>query len=235
MNALETLLSIEDFAVSAGGVSLIQAFSLEVRRGKLVAVLGVSGCGKTTLLRAIAGLIDADRGAVRLKGRVPEEIGWPVYRRGVAHVEQKPVMLDATVRENLARPFAYRTARTPFPEGRAAELLGKLGLYGIAMDANARDLSGGQQQRVSLARALLIAPDVALLDEPTGSLDEESAARAEDLIRAETRERGMAALVVTHDKTQANRWCDRVINLEGRLAPGNPALRAAHAAEETDA
>jgi len=235
MNAPEAILSIEDFAVSAGGVSLMEGLALDLRQGEIVAVVGISGCGKTTLLRAIAGLIDADRGAVRLKGRVPEEIGWPTYRRRVVHVEQRPVMLDANVRDNLSRPFAYRAARTPFPERRALDLLEKLGLYGSAMDANARTLSGGQQQRVSLTRALLIGPEAALLDEPTNALDEDTALLAENLIRAETRDRGMAALVVTHDKSQADRWCDRIISLDGRLAPGNPVLRAAKVAGGRDA
>ena len=231
----ETVLSVRDFAVSAGGVSLIEGLSLDVRQGELAAVLGVSGCGKTTLLRAIAGLIDADRGAVRFNGRPPEEIGWPAYRRRVVHVEQRPVMLDAKVRDNLARPFTYRAARAPFPDRRAAALLECLGMDPAMLELNARSLSGGQQQRVSLARALLIEPDVLLLDEPTNSLDEDSAALAEDLIRTEARERGMAALVVTHDKAQAGRWCDRVISLDGRLAAGNPVLRAVNAAGGRDA
>jgi len=213
-----SLLELTGFAVASGGVPLLSGIRLAVAPGEMVALVGPSGCGKTTLLRAMAGLIDPVDGEVTLQGRHPEELGWPVFRRHVSLVSQRPVLFEASVRENLARPFRYRTAQEPFPEERAATLLDHVGVGSERLEQAARSLSEGQQQRVSVVRALLATPLVFLLDEPTSALDENAVAGIEDVLRSElkaSRRDGVcpAAVIVTHDRGQADRWCDRVYDL----------------------
>lgn len=208
-------------AVGAGGLRLVEGFEFTLRCGELLGVVGPSGCGKTTLLRAIAGLIDFVAGEVRLDGTLPGEHGWPNYRRRVVLVEQRPVLLDRTVQENLAAPFQYGVSRNGFPAERARALLDRLRVEPERFDQNARSLSVGQQQRVSLVRALLIDPAVMLLDEPTSALDADAVEVAEELIREEANRRGLCALVVTHDRAQAERMCGSILDLRD-YAPERP-------------
>jgi ABC-type multidrug transport system ATPase subunit len=215
----DVLLEVEDLAVSAGGKTLLEGIELQVGRGEMVAVTGPSGCGKTTFVRSVAGLVDPERGRVLFKGRTADETGWPQFRRSVVLVAQRPVMMEGTVRAGLERPFTYGTASGPFPQERARELLDRLGLE-ATIDQAARSLSEGQQQRLSLVRALLVEPEVLLLDEPTSSLDSELVGSVEDLLRDLAREQGTAALVVTHEARQARRWCAHCVDLQSFGASG---------------
>lgn len=211
----ETVLEVEDLTLTVGEsqVSLLEGVHLTLNAGERVAVTGPSGSGKTTLLRAICGLMEASRGVVRLQGKTGDEWGWPLFRRQVLYMEQRPVVRDTDSRENLRRPFTYRAAPGPFPERRAAGFWERLGLTPEQFQQNARTLSGGQQQRLCLIRALLLEPPVLLMDEPTSALDPESVAGVEDLIREEGERRGLACLIITHSREQAARWCDREIEL----------------------
>lgn len=213
-----SVLEVRDLAIEAGGVSLLDGLTLELRSGEIVALLGPSGCGKTTLLRVLAGLANPAAGRIDLEGRPPGEWGWPVYRRRAVWVAQRPTLFEGSVRDNLARPFQYRTARRPFPEAVAAALLERLRVERECMGQEAGRLSEGQRQRVCLARSLLLEPRVLLMDEPTSALDEDATAAAEALIREEAAQRGLAALVVTHDRGQAARWCDRAIEPDWKRA-----------------
>ena len=207
------MLQLTDIAVEAGGKALLAGLGIDLAPGELLALRGPSGCGKTTLLRAINGLSDALAGTVRLDGEAPADIGWPVFRRRVILVEQRAVLLEGSVRTNLERPFGYHSAGDGFPHERSLELLQRLGLTGDHLNQEARSLSEGEQQRVSLVRALLVDPSVLLLDEPTSALDESTVTRVEALIRDEAERRGLSALIVTHDRIQAERWCHRTIDL----------------------
>jgi putative ABC transport system ATP-binding protein len=213
----EALLSTIDLAVSAGGARLLEGITLELHAGEMLALTGPSGCGKTSLLRAIAGLDDPDAGEVRFRNQPPEEIGWPAFRRRVVFVHQRPVMLSATVEENLRRPLRHRHVAREFDRDRAVALLVDFELSEAHLAQAARTLSVGQQQRVSVVRALLIEPEVLLLDEPTSALDEEARSAVEDLLRLEGHRSGRAALVVTHDREQARRLCDRSLDLRAHI------------------
>ena len=209
----DPVLSIQNLAVAIAGKRLLEGVSFDVSAGECIACIGPSGCGKTTFLRTLAGLIDAEEGEVALHGKLPGEHGWPAFRRRVVYVSQRPALLDDSVRHNLQRPFEYVAAAGAFPESRAGELLAGLRLGNGAMEKNARELSVGQQQRVCLVRSLLVEPEVLLLDEPTSALDEEAVDLVEELLIREAKKSGLAVLIVTHNRRQAEQWSSRIVNL----------------------
>ncbi len=208
------LLELKNISVAVEDKTLFSGLDLDLRSGEIIAVCAPSGYGKTSLLRAIAGLSDFASGEVLLRGKTPFETGWPCYRRRVVLLDQKPVLFDMSVRENLSRVFNYKSASNAFDESRAIELLYRLGMNEDVLDKNARSLSVGEQQRVCLVRALIIDPQVLLMDEPSSALDEKSESKLEELIRFEASSRKLAALVVTHKSTQAERFADKKLNLE---------------------
>ncbi len=208
----DVVLSLRDIAISVDARPLLRDVELALSAGELVALCGPSGTGKTMLLRAIVGLDDPSAGDATLEGLSADDWGQPQWRRRVLYVAQRPVMLPGTVRDNLALPFEYAVAGQVFPELRARELTARLLLGEQTFDQAAVDLSEGERQRVAIARALLVEPSVMLLDEPTSALDPAATEAVEQIIR-EMAERGLAALVVTHSREQAERWCDRVVDL----------------------
>ena len=211
----EAIFEVQDLGVGIGGHLLLEGFDLRVQSGQAVAVTGTSGCGKSTLLRTLAGLIDPTAGAIRLRGRPPEALGFPEWRRRVQYVAQRPVLLLGTVLDNLLKPFSFRAARgRPFPMADAQRGIEQLALPQDCLDRDARTLSEGQQQRVGLLRALLVEPEILLLDEPTSALDPDSLERCESFIEAQLSRSGAAALVVTHDPGQARRLGDSVVALD---------------------
>ncbi|HEY0074619.1 MAG TPA: ATP-binding cassette domain-containing protein [Abditibacteriaceae bacterium] len=202
------LLELREVAVGAGGKILLRGVNLRLERGEIVGICGASGCGKTSLLRIMAGLDDALSGTVFLEKLTPDNWTYPLFRRRVIYIEQRPILFDGTIEENLRRPFCYRSTTHAFASERAAQLLKQLQLP-HDQSQNARTLSQGQQQRLAIIRALLLQPTVLLLDEPTSALDSEAAHNVETLLQAEV-QNGLAILMVTHDRAQAARLCHRI-------------------------
>ena len=199
-----------------GGRRLFAGLDLVVAAGEIVAILGESGVGKSTLLNVLAGLDDNDAGTVQVGGVVLsdlDETGRTRLRREtIGFVFQAfHVLPYLTLRQNVALPLALVSADRTTIDARADRMLAAVGL-GDRGGGYARDLSGGELQRVAIARALVHEPALILADEPTGNLDPETAATVLALFADAVRERNAAAVIVTHSRETA-RIADRILTL----------------------
>jgi ABC-type nitrate/sulfonate/bicarbonate transport system ATPase subunit len=191
----------------------VENVSFSVGRGEFVGLIGASGCGKTTLLRLMAGLIKRDSGSLRLHGAeikaVPAKIGF-VFQSAA-------LMPWKTLRANVATGLnAQRRALSSAQTGELTQhMLELTGLSEFA-DYLPSEVSGGMQQRTGLARALVGQPDVLLMDEPLGALDPFTRMRLQDEIAAIIERVGTTTVLVTHDAEEAIFLCDRIIVLGSR-------------------
>ncbi len=199
-----------------GATLAVDDVSLDLARGEFVALLGDSGCGKTTLLRIVAGFTGADAGSILRAG--VDVSRRPASERGMGFVFQSYALFPTkTVAANIG--FALSVARRPKREirERVAELAALVDI-GPLLDRFPHELSGGQQQRVALARALAGEPDVLLLDEPMSALDARIRARLRGELRALIDRLGVTTLYVTHDQEEALALADRVaVMRRGRI------------------
>jgi len=212
-----SFLIVENLVVRHGRLDVLRRLSLSVERGSLVALLGSSGCGKTTLLRAISGFNPVAEGRITLGGRDITTL--PPERRGTAMVFQSYALWPhMTVAQNIGYGLRLRGVGKARVAARVEELLALLHLPGLGT-RNVTQLSGGQRQRVALGRALAVDPDVLLLDEPLSNLDAHIRAELRHEIRAVQQRLGITALHVTHDREEAMVIADRVVVLQdGQIA-----------------
>jgi len=198
-----------------GGEVGVENVDLAVGAGEVVAVVGPSGGGKTTLVRLLAGLTRPDGGEVYLAGRPYTSLDLREVRRQVGLLFQVPHMLPGTVADNVTA--AARLAGDDPAAAEAGHWLAAVGLESTLAGRPADQLSVGQQQRVALARVLAMGPRCLLLDEPTAALDPASSSVVEALL-ARLRDDGMSILLVTHEIPFARRLADRVVVLvDGRV------------------
>ncbi|MDX1621880.1 MAG: ABC transporter ATP-binding protein [Nitriliruptorales bacterium] len=208
-------------AVRRGGALVLQEVDLHVPAGATTTLTGPSGVGKTTLLRAIAGLDAIASGSVQLGGRDLQ--GVPAHERQIAYVFQRPRLLPhLPVIANVAFPLRMQGVASDERRQRAASLLDEVGLSGFG-DRATRGLSGGEAQRVALARALVGQPALLLLDEPLASIDPDLRRSLRELILRLLDERRTTALYVTHDQSEAAELGDRTaVLLDGTVAQAGP-------------
>ena len=222
-------IAVEAVALARGGRPVLKGVSFGVVPGEVVAVVGQSGGGKSSLLRVVAGLLAPDAGRVLLSGADLARLGRRPRRaalRQVGMLFQGGALFDTlSAYENVAYPLrghgrALVGGRGPFPEAEVRDrALAALDAVGMADHWAKRpsELSGGQQKRVALARATVTEPTVLLCDEPTSGLDPRTAANTDALVRTLARRLGAACLVVTHDLAALPRLADRVVFLhDGR-------------------
>ena len=193
-------------------VHAVKDMSLEIKPGEIVALLGSSGCGKTSTLRMIAGFEEVTSGSIQLSGRQIHTL--PPAKRGVAMAfEGYSLYPPLTVRDNIG--FALKSARLSRSETneRVTEMARLLEIEDI-LDRYPSSISGGQQQRASLGRALVRSAEVYLLDEPMGQLEPQLRAVLRARLKHHLRERRMTSVLVTHDQTEANALADRIAVME---------------------
>lgn len=222
------MLTVTDVHKSFGGPEILKGVSLEIQKGDVVAVIGASGGGKTTLLRCMNFLERADAGNLEFDGETFDLA--KISKKDIARLRKKTgfvfqsynlfrnktalqnVMLGLTVARRLPRARAEQTAR---------KALEKVGLADRA-DHYPSMLSGGQQQRVAIARALAIDPEIIYFDEPTSALDPELTGEVLAVMR-QLAEEGMTMIVVTHEMSFARNVSSKVIFMEdGRIVESGP-------------
>ncbi|MDD4446586.1 MAG: phosphate ABC transporter ATP-binding protein [Methanothrix sp.] len=217
-------LEVRSLSKSIGKAVILHEVNLTVERGEILGLIGPTGSGKTTLLRLINLLDNPSAGSILFSGK--EVSGKPekealATRRKMAMVFQKPVMFKATVEENVSYGLRMRGRQERDEEismsARVEEALEMVGLSGYeSRDANT--LSGGEMQRIALARALILQPELLLLDEPTANLDPRSAASIDSLLSSLAGSR-TAVILATHNMEQCRKLAGRVAVLQaGRLA-----------------
>ena len=203
-------------------VRALDGVSLRIERGEMVAIMGPSGSGKSTLLHLLGALETPSGGTIALAGRRFEALGdrelTLIRRETIGFVFQFFNLLPAlTAEENVILPALIAGRRDPETRARAAELLARVGL-GARKNHLPSELSGGEQQRVSIARALLLEPELVLADEPTGNLDSRSSSEILTLLAELNRAEGHTIVMVTHDPAAAA-TAGRVVFLrDGRVS-----------------
>jgi len=211
----------KSYVVGTAKLDVLRQLSFAVEKGEMVAIVGASGVGKSTLLHVLGGLDAIDAGTIRIGdadvASMPPADLVAFRNRHVGFVFQFHHLLpEFTALENAGMPMRIGRRPADERESRARLLLDRVGLSDRLVHKPGM-LSGGEQQRVAIARALVMDPSVLLADEPTGDLDEHTAESLHDLLREMHRERGLTSIIATHNPRLAAA-CDRVLRLEeGKL------------------
>ncbi len=213
MTSSNAFISIQNVNKSFGSFQAIDNVSMDIAKGEFFSLLGASGCGKTTLLRMLAGFESTSAGDIFIDGQPMSDV--PPHYRPVNMVFQSYAIFPHL---NVADNIAYGLRRQKLPKAKRMEMLEemldliKLPGYGAR---KANELSGGQRQRIALARALILRPKVLLLDEPLGALDKQLREQMQIELRALQRQVGITFVFVTHDQEEALTLSDRIAVMQG--------------------
>jgi len=207
--------SLTNIVKTFGDVTAVHRMSMDIADGSFVTLLGPSGCGKTTTLRMIAGLIDPTEGDITIRGQRINDV--PIHKRNLGLVFQNYALFPhKTIAENVAFGLKYRSISKADADKKVRDALELVQLPQVG-DRYPKQLSGGQQQRIALARAIVIEPDVLLLDEPLSALD----ANLREDMRVELKRIqqrvGITTVFVTHDQSEALAMSDRIVVMSNGL------------------
>jgi putative ABC transport system ATP-binding protein len=221
------ILQAEKLSRVVGTKVLVQDIDFQVSRGEVLAIVGPSGSGKSSLLRLLNRLDEPSSGTVYVEGVDYKQITPGELRRKLGMVTQRPYLFPGTVEENLQ--FGPMQRGEKLTSENIDALLMRVGLAGFA-SRNVANLSGGEAQRVSVARTLANSPILLLLDEPTSALDEASKVGIEGLLRSIVKDHGLTCILVTHDIAQASRLSGRALLIEqGRIVRSGPVAEVLNA------
>lgn len=206
------LYQLQDVSLSKGGKEILKNININIANGDRVSVIGPSGSGKSSLLRLLSSLDSPSSGRILYMGEDIEHKEPMEYRKKVRYVFQKPYLFGSTVRDNLT--FCYNLEKCEPNYDRIYYLMDRFNIPYEFLDKSRDSLSGGEQQRIALVRSLLVEPEVLLLDEVTASLDFANSLLVEEYMIELNEEKGITAILVTHDMDQAKRWGGDTIYLE---------------------
>jgi len=207
---MKALVEIHNLLVERGKHPALQLDYLSILDGEVLAVVGPNGAGKSTLLLTLARLLKPVQGEIRFNGQQAADESDTVYRRRIALVMQDPLLFDTSVFDNVASGLRFRGVAKEQVRHKVPLWLERLGV-GHLSKRRASQLSGGEAQRVSLARALVLAPQLLLLDEPFSALDPPTRSRLLEDLGALLDETATTTVFVTHD-------LDEAAHLAGRMA-----------------
>jgi len=208
---MTSILSIKNLSKTLQQTSILNNITFDIKKGEIVTIVGPSGGGKTTLLRCLNRLIEADNGTITFDNKQITEYVPSELRKNMVLVPQESVMFPGTVKENIG--LALKIHNT-YNHMHILQSLTDTGLPKKFLRKKAQQLSGGEKKRVSLARALALTPKMLLLDEPTAGIDPKNLNTVEQRIISFTKQRNLTVLWVTHDVEQAKRVSDRIANLK---------------------
>lgn len=199
-----------------GEKTVIEDFDLTVERGEFVTVIGSSGCGKTTVLKMVNGLVEPDGGKIFVEGQDISEMDMISLRRNIGYAIQGSVLFPhMTVEENISYVPDLLNKKDKQRTKKAVEKW--MGIVGLDEDMKERyptELSGGQQQRVGIARALAASPDILLMDEPFGAVDEITRGQLQTELRQIYEKTGITVMFVTHDISEALKLGTKVLVMD---------------------
>jgi len=234
---MTSVIALEDVWLKLGATPVLSGLSLTLEPGEVLALLGPSGAGKTTVVRLILGFIPPERGSVRLNGAVASADGrvlqLPEERNLAVVLQELALWPHLTVAGNLAFGLEARGMPRAVREARIADMTRRVGLAGKE-DRRPAHLSGGERQRVAIARALVLDPQAVLFDEPLTNLDVSLKRELLALVHGLLKERGVSALYVTHEPREAVYIGDRIAVVgDGRVVQTGTldAIRASPANE----
>lgn len=209
----EPIISIQQVGKSYGSFRAIEDISLDIEHGEFFSLLGASGCGKTTLLRMLAGLEDVTDGEIYIDGEPMSDV--PPFQRPVNMVFQSyAIFPHLNVADNVGYGLRKQKLDRAARNAKIDEMLDLVKLEGYG-DRRANQLSGGQRQRIALARALIMKPKVLLLDEPLGALDKQLREQMQLELRRLQKSLGITFVFVTHDQEEALTLSDRIAVMSG--------------------
>jgi ABC-type Fe3+/spermidine/putrescine transport system ATPase subunit len=215
----ETAVDLKGVTLTYGPFVAVKNVDLKIDKGSFVTLLGPSGCGKTTILRSIAGLVTPTAGEIVVAGRLINDI--PIYKRNIGLVFQNYALFPhKNVEDNIAFGLKYRDVPKPDIARKVKRALDMVRLPGVEKKLPSQ-LSGGQQQRIALARAIVIEPDVLLLDEPLSALDANLREEMRTELKIIQREVGITTIFVTHDQEEALAMSDRIVVMNHGLIEQN--------------
>lgn len=219
------LISLENISKVYGrGNVAVDRVSLDIEKGEFVVFIGPSGCGKTTTLKIINSLIKPTGGNVLIEGKDIKKWDEIELRRSIGYViQQVGLFPHMTIEENIYYVLTIKNSDLEYKENRAKELIDIVGMDESYLKRYPRELSGGQQQRVGLARALAADPDIILMDEPFGAIDEITRKSLQDEILRIQKNLKKTIIFVTHDIQEAMKLASRIILMDrGRIVQAGP-------------